>query len=293
MKTVHWEMFFGLTLTLCALFVAPSVLAYKSSGDTSNAATDFTFHGKGQWWHDIGPATELTAYYGPFRNATGHPAEIYMTFWKEPDADAHDGLSPALDPKSITVLHSLGTTFYYPAKDSPPPDPTTYGYTADDFANADRIFAKFPSIEDLFPKGYSVVGCQNGSVQYFLVQPKDSSTAFLVDWVPKDGMIDVAVMPAKVLKGPFESVLDNLNYYSSGGMVELMDFAGHYYYLSRLPQSSKLDPLASGTAASSCPDTPVASEKGIEYPKSWIDAMAAMDKQKPKSQRDRPQSQLP
>lgn len=248
------------------------------TADTSNGATDFTFHGKGQWWHNTGYAKELTQFAGPFDNAAQHPGELFMTFWKEPDADAHDGLSPALDAKDFRVLRSLGTTFYYRASEPAPPDPATLGYSAEDFANADAIADKFPLIDAIFPKGLTASGCQKDGVQYFLIQGNGMTGAFLVDWVAADHSIDVAVIPAKALKGSFESILDNLNYYSSGGMVEFMDFGGHYYYLSRLAQSPKFDPSAPGTAAAACPDTPVATEKGIEYPKSWTDAIESLTK---------------
>jgi len=268
-----------LGLVLAVVLFGRTILADTSQGDTSNGATDFTFHGKGQWWHNTGGASELTTFSGPFDNAAGHPAQVYMTFWKEPDANARDGLSPALDAKSIQILHSLGTTFYYPTKETPPPDPATLGYTADDFANADKIFSKFPQIGDIFPKGLTVSGCHKEGAQYFLIQGKESTGVFLVYLAAKNQSIDIAVLPTKVLSGSFESILDNLNYFSSGGMNEIMEFGGYYYYLSRLPQSSKFDPSISGTTAKVCPATPVATDKGIEYPQSWIDATKSLGKQ--------------
>ena len=259
-----------------AALVCACILTTASAdgGDTSNGATDFTFHGKGRWWHNIGTETELAQFAGPFISAARHPGEIYMTFWKESDAQAHDGIAPGLDSKRVQVLHALGTRFYYPASEPAPPGPEAAGYRADDFRTADDLFRRFPVLDNVFPEGYTAAGCQWDGVQFFMLQGKGSSAVYLVDWVAHSKAIDVALIQDRYLQGSFESVLDGLDYYSSGGMVEFMEFGAHYYYLSHRPRSTHLDTSPGGTAAAACPESPVAGDKGIEYPKSWTDAVS-------------------
>ncbi len=271
--------FMALWCVLAAILLG--YLPVAQAADPTFGATGYTFHGKDQWWRNIGPETELTVFNGPYINAILHQGQLYITFWKMPDATAHAKGPIALDPKSVQTLDSLGTTFFYAANQPAPPDPATLGYTAEDFAIADRLTTQFPKLDGLFPKGLMSVGCQRGNAQFFLIQGKSSASAFLVAWSTNKKGIDVAVIPAKVLAGSLESILDNLNYYSFGGMIEFMSFGGHYYYLSRLPKSDGLDVSEQGTAAAQCPETPVAGKQGIEYPQSWLDAVAALNKKSP------------
>ena len=136
-----------------ALGLDPISLAAQHSGDPTNGATNYNFHGAGRWWRDIGPETELATSSGPFINSVGHPSQMYFVFWKEPEPGNHSGLSPALDANDFQIRHSLGTTFYYPAGQPAPPGPSTRGYTANDFKIADSLAKTFPNISREFPKG--------------------------------------------------------------------------------------------------------------------------------------------
>lgn len=258
-----------------------AIAAQGDSGDTSNGATNYTFHGAGRWWRAIGPQAELTTFDGPYNNATGHPSQIYMAFWKEPESGNTTGLASALDPKSIQVKHALGTTFYYPATEPAPPDPSTRGYTAENFAVADKLVRVFPHVRKLFPKGIDASGCHMGDVQFYLLRGRGMSGAFLVGWLAKENLINVAVMPERTLKGSLASILDNLNYYQSGGLVEFMEFGSYFYYLSRVASSHGLDTSMTGTAGSACPPAPIATEAGIQLPKGWTRALDALKKHNP------------
>lgn len=261
------------TLFIMALLASPAAVAAQGGGDPSNGATNYNFHGAGSWWRDIGPGTELTTFNGPFNNAAAHPSQMYMTFWKEPDSGNNTGLAPALDADKLQIKHSLGTTFYYPSGQPTPPDPSKRGYTADDFRLADGLVKSFPNVRSAFPKGVEVVGCHRENAEFFLLRARGVTGAFLVDWVPDSGPVNVAVLPNSTLKGSFTSVLDNLNYYESGGMVEFMELGSYFYYLSRLPTSRHLDVSTDGTAASACPPTPVATATGMQIPEGWTKAL--------------------
>lgn len=263
-------------LILTALLGGSITLAAQGEGDTSNGATNYNFHGAGRWWRDIGPESELTTFDGPFRNTAGPPSQIYMTFWKEPEPGNSTGLSPALDASHFQIKHSLGTTFYYPAGQPAPPDPSKRGYTANDFTRADNLVSSFPEIHSEFQKGFHVSGCHRGKIQFFLLRGRDTTGAFLVGWMPEQKQINVAVMPSRALKGSFASVLDHLDYYQSGGMVEFVEFSAYFYYLSRLPASANLDMAPNGTAAQSCPPTPIATKSGMQFPKGWTQALKAL-----------------
>jgi len=250
-----------------------------NSVDPTHGATNFVFYVKGQLWHPIGAATQLTTWSGPFINGAGHPAEVYMTFWKQPDSSQGAEASANLVPLNTKVIQTLGTTFYYPADAAPAVDPAVLGYKAGDFTLADRLMVDFPNIPDLFTAGMQVSGCHLGNNQFFLIRGYHASAAYLVAWQAANQGIDVAVMPAKILTGSFESILDNVNYYANGGMAEIMQFGAYFYYLSRLPQDSRFDAAPNGTSAQECPDTPKATPTGMYIPKSWTAALKSLKSQ--------------
>lgn len=252
---------------ILSILTSTSILA---GGDPTHGATNFVFHPAGQLWHPIGSATEITTWDGPFDNATGHPSQVYMTFWKEPDGLKSDS---AQVPDGIQVIHMLGTTFYYPKNAKPTGNPVAFGYTASDFKAADEAFKDFPNIASIFPEGIKVSGCHTETQQIFLLNPNKSSMDYLVMWQAGNQYANVAMMPAKLVNGSYNLVLDNVNYYAQGGMAEIMAFGSYFYYLARLPQNSKFDFSVNGTASRKCPDIPSATAHGLKVPQSWTNAL--------------------
>ena len=157
--------------------------------DPSHGATSFVFVPEGHLWHPIGPAKLITKWSGPFRNAGGHPASIYMVFLKEP-ASARE-LRGSL-PSDVRVVHALGTDLYYLTQATPGPDPAALGYTASGFDIADTLVKSFPDISDLFPSGIRTSGCRASDGNFFFVFGKNSDAAYLVASNASGRAIDVA-----------------------------------------------------------------------------------------------------
>jgi hypothetical protein len=237
-----------------------------SSNDPSIGATSFVFVPAGQLWHPIGSETVITKWSGPFANTAKHPAEIYVVFLKKTDNSG--GQEPSL-ASDVQKLHELGTDFYYQAHAKPTVDPVNLGYTVAGFDTANKLFKSFPNTTGLFPKGIQTSGCHTESTKFYYFHEKNSAAAYLVAW-QSDHLVDIAYIPEKLLTGSFESVLDNMSYYSRGGMWELMEFGSYFYYLSRVPKESTFN---DSTTTRQCPSFPKATPSGLEIPPEWTKAL--------------------
>lgn len=248
------------------LLVSGSVTA---ADDPSHGATNFVFVPEGHLWHPIGPAKLITKWAGPFRNAGGHPASIYVVFLKEPGSprDLSDSL-----PSNVRVVHALGTDFYYPSLATPGPDPAALGYTASGFDIADKLVKDFPDISVLLPSGVQMSGCQATDGSFSFILGKNADVAYLISSA-SGRQTDVAYVPAKLVEGDLDAILDGLSYYQNGGMAEIMRFSALFYYLSRVPLTDRLGTVA---AYPRCPETPTVSATGVETPKGWTKALKAL-----------------
>src|SRR5690242_12249998 len=121
-----------LALALCGIIAA----GIASGEDPSHGATNFVIVPVGRLWHPIGPAKQITGWSGPFVNAGGHPANVYILYTKQP-AGTPPSVRPL--PSDLHVYHMLSTDFYYPVKAGEPCAPATRGYTADGFVVADSL----------------------------------------------------------------------------------------------------------------------------------------------------------
>ena len=258
-----------LTFTLCGLMHG----AIAPGGDPSNGATSFVIVPAGGLWHPIGPAKLITTWAGPYTNAGGHPANVYMVFTKKPRGSS-ESIKPL--PKNVRVYHMLGTDFYYPANAKPQIVPTELGYTADGFDIADNLSGVFPDVAALFPGGIQTSSCRSKESNYSLILGTKASAAYLIRWESPHQVENVAYLPATLLKGSLESILDNMSYYEQGGMYEVMRFGALYYYLSRVPLVDKLD---GSHISRECPDTPVATANGMSTPDGWLKALESLPKQ--------------
>jgi hypothetical protein len=243
--------------------------AVAVADDPTHGATNFVFVPEGRLWHPIGPAKLITTWYGPFRNADGHPASIYMVFLKEPSSprELRDSL-----PSNVRLVHALGTDFYYPSLATPGPDPAALGYTASGFDIADKLVKSFPNISALFPSGVRTSGCQADDGNFSFILGKSADAAYLVSNA-SGRATDVAYVPAALVKRDLNAVLDDLSYYENGGMAEIMRFSALFYYLSRVPLTDGLGAMATYPR---CPDTPTVGATGVETPKGWTDALKAL-----------------
>lgn len=258
-----------LILTLCGLMHG----AIASAGDPSHGATSFVIVPASGLWHPLGPAKLITAWAGPYTNAGGHPANVYMVFTKEPKKSSKT-VHPL--PKNVRTYHMLGTDFYYPANATPQFTPTEIGYTADGFSIADKLNSIFPNVAALFPGGIQASSCRSKEANYSFILGSKENAAYLVRWGSPRQVDDVAYLPATLLKGSLDSILDNMSYYEHGGMYEIMRFGALYYYLSRMPLLQSLDISA---ISRECPDTPVATSKGVSTPDGWLKALESLHKQ--------------
>lgn len=243
--------------------------AVSAAYDPTHGATNFVFVPEGHLWHPVGPAKLITTWSGPFSNTGGHPGNIYMVFSKEPQSATE--LNESL-PSNVRVVHSLGLDFYYPAGAKPGPDPADLGYTASGFDIGDKLVNSFPAITGLFPSGIRTSGCKAANGDFFLLLGKRSGAAYLV-WSQSGGVPDVAYVPATLLHGDLNGILDNLSYYQNGGMAEIMRFSALFYYLSRLPLSDRLGATA---ALPRCPETPEDTPTGIVIPNGWTQAVKVL-----------------
>lgn len=255
-----------LILTLCALAHGSTA----SGVDPTHGATNFVIVPAGLPWHPIGPAKLITTWSGPFINVGGHPATVYMFFAKDPGGHSHP-IRPM--PNNIRIYHMLGTDFYYPTNAKIQSDPQALGYTADGFAVADRLGSAFPAVGKLFSGGFEESSCRSQRHNYTLILVKNSGAAYLVSWQVPRQVDDVAYIPANLLKGSLESVLDHMSYYEQGGMVELMRFGALSYYLSRVPPAQSTD---SPDTSRECPDTPTATANGVSTPEGWTKALESL-----------------
>jgi len=238
--------------------------------DPSHGATNFVFVPERHLWHPIGPANLITTWSGPFRNAGGHPASIYMVFLKEPRSPRE--LTGSL-PSDVRVVHALGTDFYYPSQATPGPDPAALGYTASGFDIADKLVKSFPDISALFPSGIRTSGCRATDGNFSFILGKNVDAAYLVTSDASGRTANVAYLPAKLAEGDLNTILDGLSYYEQGGMAEIMRFGALFYYLSRVPLTDGLGRIA---ASPRCPETPTVTATGVETPKGWTEALKAL-----------------
>lgn len=178
-------------------------------------------------------------------------------------------------PNNIRVYHMLGTDFYYPANVKLRFDAGALGYTTDGFAVADRLGKAFPAIGPLFPGGFQTSSCRSEKYNYTLILGANTGAAYLVLWQEPHQAEDIAYIPAKLLKGSLDSVLDHMGYYEQGGMYELMRFGALSYYLSRVPLAQSLDTV---DVPHRCPDTPTATATGIDTPEGWTKALQSLQK---------------
>jgi hypothetical protein len=237
--------------------------------DPSHGATNFVFVPEGHLWHPIGPAKLITTWHGPFINAGGHPARVYTVFLKVPGSplELRDSL-----PSGVQVVHTLGTDFYYPSTATPGADPAALGYTVSGFEIADKLVTSFPDISALFPAGVQTSGCQATEGKFTFIRGKGADAAYLI-WSASGRQTDVAYVPAKLVGGDLDSILDGLSYYENGGMAEIMRFSALFYYLSRMPLTDSLGAIAGYPR---CPETPTVGATGIETPKEWTKALKAL-----------------
>jgi hypothetical protein len=272
-KTTKGEIMVDCTLQRQVVQVLAVVLlicgAVTAADDPSHGATNFVFVPEGHLWHPIGPAKLITTWSGPFRNAGGHPASIYMVFLKESTSsrELRDSL-----PSNVRVVHALGTDFYYPSLATPGPDPAALGYTASGFDIADKLVKSFPDISALFPSGIRTSGCQAYDGNFSFILGKNADAAYLVSNA-SGRAADVAYVPANLVKGGLNAILDDLSYYENGGMAEIMRFSALFYYLSRVPLTDGLGAIATYPR---CPDTPTVGATGVETPKGWTQAIKAL-----------------
>lgn len=238
-------------------------------------ATYLTHPYADQLWRKLGPASIPTSW-----NKIGvdddHSAQSYQVTWRLGASDTA--------PKGFQIVHTLGGTFYYRDNAPLPADPSTFGYTAQDFDIADKIPTAFPVIAALFPNGATVKACTRGQFSYYLVTSPKSSIAFLMATPASMAHImpmpelnaNVAILPASALKSGLTGIMDKLNYYTNGGNYEVAEFSAAYYYLSHLTGDTAtmaLKSLGSTAPANVCPDFPQIGAAGIEYPDSWKDAV--------------------
>ncbi|MGO9520198.1 MAG: hypothetical protein ACLPND_24440 [Candidatus Korobacteraceae bacterium] len=273
-KTTKGEIMVDCTLRRRLVQILAVVLlvcgAATAADDPSHGATNFVFVPEGRLWHPIGPAKLITTWSGPFRNAGGHPASIYMVFLKEPRS-SHE-LRDSL-PSNVRVVHALATDFYYPSLATPGPDLAALGYTASGFDIADKLVKSFPDISALFPSGVRTSGCQASDGNFSFILGKDADAAYLVTSDASGRAINVAYVPAKLVEGDLNAILDGLSYYEQGGMAEIMRFSALFYYLSRVSLTDSLGAIA---AYPRCPDTPTVGATGVETPKGWTQAVKAL-----------------
>lgn len=257
-----------LMLMLCGLIRG----ANASGKDPTHGATNFVIVPAGVPWHPIGPAKQITTWSGPFINAGGHPAKVYIFFAREPSGASHS-ISPL--PKDLSLYPMMGINFYYPKNAEPQAVPTALGYTADGFAIAEKLSSDFPSVTELFPGGFESSSCHSKRYNYSLILGDETDSAYLISWQAPHQVVDVAYLPAKVLTGSLDSILDNMNYYEQGGMYELMRFGALSYYLSRVPLEHGFGRLK---ISRKCPDTPTATATGISTPEGWTKALRSLRK---------------
>lgn len=241
--------------------------ALAVADDSSHGATNFVFVPEGHLWHPIGPAKLITKWSGPFRNAGGHPAEIYMVFLRQPKSPLE--LSGSL-PSDVRVVHALGTDFYYPSVATPGPDPAELGYTASGFDIAEKLFSSYPDLSALFPSGIRTSGCRAADGHFSFILEKNAGAAYLVTSDASGRAINIAYIPAKLVTGDLNAILDGLSYYEQGGMAEIMRFGALFYYLSRMPLTDGREAIA---ASPLCPETPTVTATGVETPKGWTEAL--------------------
>ncbi len=255
-----------LMVTLCGFMRG----AIASGEDPTRGATNFVFVPAGNLWHPIGPAKLITTWSGPFRNAGGHPANIYMIFTKAPT-----GTSQAVKPlpNDLRVYHMLGTDFYYPANAHPRAVPAELGYTTDGFAIADKLSSAFPAVAALFPGGILTSSCLSKRSNYSLIIGRKAGASYLISWVAPNQVEDVVYLPAKFLTGSLDSILDNMSYYEQGGMYEIMRFGALFYYLSRVPLAHSLGHLH---ISRECPDTATDTPTGVSTPAGWTEALRSL-----------------
>jgi len=255
-------------LMLCGLIRG----ANASGKDPTHGATNFVIVPAGVPWHPIGPAKQITTWSGPFINAGGHPENVYIFFTKE-SSGSSQSIRPL--PNDLRLYPMMGTNFYYPKNATPRAAPAALGYTADGFAIADKLSSDFPSVTELFPGGFETSSCRSKRYNYSLILGDDTGAAYLISWQAPHRVVDVAYLPAKVLKGSLDSILDNMNYYQQGGMYELMRFGALSYYLSRVPLEQSLGRLK---VSRECPDTPTATATGVSTPRGWTKALSSLGK---------------
>jgi hypothetical protein len=228
-----------------------------------------------QWWRKLGPPSTPTAWTGPSDTVSGHPPATYQVLWRK-------GAS-AGTPRDFQVLHTLGGTFYFRAKTTPPADPATFGYTQQDFAVADKLATEFPDIAGLFPEGAIVKSCARDGFSHYLIRGAKSPMTFIVT-IPAtlahvtpvpDLKANVAMVPATVAGKPLESVLDNLDYYTLGGQFEMLEAAATYTYLNQPPDGTPTRNFAHivRDMRPLCPEFPKVTAMGIIYPDSWNKAV--------------------
>ncbi len=244
--------------------------AVTAADDPSNGATNFVFVPEGHLWHPIGPAKLITKWAGPFRNAGGHPASIYMVFSKEPGSprELRDSL-----PSNVRAVHALGMDFYYPSLATPGPDPAALGYTASGFGIAEKLVKSFPDVSALFPSGVQTSGCHANDGNFSFIVGRNADAAYLVTSNASGLATNVAYVPARLVGGNLNAILDDLSYYEQGGMAEIMRFSALFYYLSRVSLTDRLGAIA---AYPRCPDTPTVGATGVETPKGWTQAVKAL-----------------
>jgi len=258
---------------LLALTTAPAAVVADTGGCTPAermcGATTFMNVHANVLWHRVGPPSYPTTWIGPNESSVGAP--IYMVTWRD---GALDGA-----PKGFQVVHALGTTFYFRENMPLPPDPSAQGYTAADFATADKLSLTFPDTAAM-PEGSIIRGCGLGGVSYYLVTSPKSGVAFLLIAPPtlahmlpiKEINANVAMLPKAKLKSDVVGIMDSLDYFSLGANVEVVEFASAYYYLSHQPETAAIKDfksLAASSTSSQCPEFPQVGDKGLEYPDSW------------------------
>lgn len=268
-----------LVVMVAALSPAGAAEPWGSGGCTEAehmcGGTDVTNPPANQWWRKIGPPSSPTAWTGPSNTVSGHPPATYQVLWRK-------GATKET-PRDFQALHTLGTTFYYRANLPAPPDPSTLGYTQQDFTVADKLATAFPDIAPLFPDGAIVKSCARDGFSHYLIRGAKNPMTFVVTIpatlahvTPVQGMnANVAMVPASAVGKPFESVLDSLSYYSIGGQFEMVEAAATYSYLNRLPDGAPSKNFAHMVRDMRplCPEFPKVTAMGIVYPENWTDVV--------------------
>lgn len=267
-----------LLLFICVVTHPAAADPWGSGGCTEAehmcGGADVTNPPANQWWRKIGPSSSPTAWTGPSDTVSGHPPATYQVIWRKGPAKG--------TPRDFQVLHALGTVFYFRANVAVPPDPTTLGYTPQDFVIADKLAVDFQNFAKLFPDGATIHSCARDGFSHYLIRGTMSGTSFVVTVpatlahvTPVPGLsANVTLVPASAAGKPLESVLDNLSYFSIGGQFEAVEAAAAYSYFSRQPSDGPTKDFSHlvRDMRTLCPEFPKVSAQGIVYPQGWDQA---------------------